>query len=69
MGRATQGVKLIKLRDEDSIASVAKVSRFESDDLDETEHEGDQDNNESTETNVETDNPSDLDEPNTIPEE
>ena len=69
MGRATQGVKLIKLRDEDSIASVAKVSRFESDDLDETEHEGDQNNNESTETNVETDNPSDLDEPNTIPEE
>ena len=33
MGRATQGVKLIRLRDEDSIASVAKVSKFESDDL------------------------------------
>ena len=69
MGRATQGVKLIKLRDEDSIASVAKVSRFESDDLDETEHEGNQNNNEPTDINVETDNPSDLDEPNTTPEE
>ena len=33
MGRATQGVKLIRLRDEDSIASVAKVSKFESDNL------------------------------------
>ena len=69
MGRATQGVKLIKLRDEDSIASVAKVSRFESDDLDETEHEGNQNNNEPTDINVETDNPSDLDEPNRTPEE
>ena len=29
MGRATQGVKIIKLRDNDSIASVAKVSKFE----------------------------------------
>ena len=28
MGRATQGVKIIRLRDEDSIASVAKVSKF-----------------------------------------
>ena len=34
MGRATQGVKLIRLRDDDSIASVAKVSKFESDDED-----------------------------------
>ena len=31
MGRATQGVKIIRLRDEDSIASVAKVSKFEED--------------------------------------
>jgi DNA gyrase subunit A len=31
MGRATQGVKLIRLRDDDSIASVAKVSKFEAD--------------------------------------
>jgi DNA gyrase subunit A len=29
MGRATQGVKIIRLRDEDKIASVAKVSKFE----------------------------------------
>ncbi len=29
MGRATQGVKIIRLKDNDSIASVAKVSRFE----------------------------------------
>ena len=34
MGRATQGVKLIRLKDEDSIASVAKVSKFESEDDD-----------------------------------
>ena len=32
MGRATQGVKIIRLKDEDSIASVAKVSKFEQDD-------------------------------------
>ena len=32
MGRATQGVKLIRLREDDSIASVAKVSKFEADD-------------------------------------
>jgi len=32
MGRATQGVKIIRLRDEDSIASVAKVSKFDSED-------------------------------------
>jgi len=31
MGRATQGVKLIRLREDDSIASVAKVSKFETD--------------------------------------
>ena len=29
MGRATQGVKIIRLRDEDSIASVASVSKWE----------------------------------------
>ncbi len=32
MGRATQGVKIIRLKDDDRIASVAKVSRFETDD-------------------------------------
>ena len=34
MGRATQGVKLIRLREDDSIASVAKVSKFEADEDD-----------------------------------
>jgi len=32
MGRATQGVKIIRLREEDTIASVAKVSKSENDD-------------------------------------
>tara|TARA_B100001758_G_C18416512_1_gene620319 strand:- start:4410 stop:7001 length:2592 start_codon:yes stop_codon:yes gene_type:complete len=32
MGRATQGVKIIRLRDEDKIASVAKVSKWEAQD-------------------------------------
>ena len=34
MGRATQGVKIIRLKDADSIASVAKVSKFEEQDND-----------------------------------
>ena len=29
MGSATQGVKIIRLKDDDSIASVAKVSKWE----------------------------------------
>jgi DNA gyrase subunit A len=29
MGRATQGVKIIRLKDDDAIASVAKVSKWE----------------------------------------
>jgi DNA gyrase subunit A len=33
MGRATQGVKIIRLRDEDSIASVAKVSKWEEEEV------------------------------------
>tara|TARA_B100000902_G_C27316597_1_gene921727 strand:+ start:1199 stop:3742 length:2544 start_codon:yes stop_codon:yes gene_type:complete len=36
MGRATQGVKIIRLRDEDSIASVAKVSKRENMDENDT---------------------------------
>ena len=39
MGRATQGVKIIRLRDEDSIASVAKVSRFKEDEQVELDEE------------------------------
>lgn len=34
MGRATQGVRLIKLKDTDSIASIAKVGRVEEDETD-----------------------------------
>ena len=40
MGRATQGVKIIRLRDEDSIASVAKVSKFKEDEEVELDEEG-----------------------------
>ncbi|MAM04483.1 MAG: DNA gyrase subunit A [Flavobacteriales bacterium] len=42
MGRATQGVKIIRLREEDKIASVAKVSKWESqgsDSIDEVDQE------------------------------
>ena len=34
MGRATQGVKIIRLREEDTIASVAKVSKSKDDEMD-----------------------------------
>ena len=40
MGRATQGVKIIRLRDEDSIASVAKVSKFKEVEQVELDEEG-----------------------------
>ena len=40
MGRATQGVKIIRLKDNDSIASVAKVSRFKEDEQEELDEEG-----------------------------
>ena len=40
MGRATQGVKIIRLREEDSIASVAKVSKFKEDEQVELDEEG-----------------------------
>jgi len=39
MGRATQGVRLIKVRDDDAIAAVAKVVNEEDEDADETESE------------------------------
>ena len=38
MGRATQGVKLINIKEDDSIAAVAKVVREEDDESDETEN-------------------------------
>ena len=57
MGRATQGVKLIRLRDEDSIASVAKVSKFESDDLEDDLVDNNEENeNLIQDTNSENDN-------------
>jgi DNA gyrase subunit A len=56
MGRATQGVRLIKVRDKDAIASVAKVPRAEEEDeeLEETEFEDiDNPDTDSTATNEE----------------
>ncbi|MDA0778496.1 MAG: DNA gyrase subunit A [Bacteroidetes bacterium] len=49
MGRATQGVRLIKVRDKDDIASVAKVPK-----VDEEEEEDVMEGDESTETNTNT---------------
>jgi len=37
MGRATQGVKLINLKDGDGIASVAKIEKSEEDDIEDVE--------------------------------
>jgi len=37
MGRATQGVRLIKIRENDNIASVAKVPKVEEEDEDSIE--------------------------------
>jgi DNA gyrase subunit A len=48
MGRATQGVRLINIKDDDSIAAVAKVMREEDD------HE-DVDDNMETGTQIEND--------------
>jgi len=58
MGRATQGVRLIKVRDKDAIASVAKVPRADEEDeeLEETEFEDiDNSDTDSTETKEEND--------------
>jgi len=54
MGRATQGVRLIKVREDDSIAAVAKVKQDE-DDIDDEDGllEGDEDNGTSLDTNDE----------------
>ena len=62
MGRATQGVKIIRLKDDDSIASVAKVSRFEAEKEEPLEgEEGEGKNEESSEEINETSN-EDIDE-------
>jgi len=49
MGRATQGVRLINLKEDDSIAAVTKVSVFEGDDDDEIEGEVSNETDENTE--------------------
>lgn len=41
MGRATQGVRLIKLNEEDEISSVAKIEKIEVPDIEENEEEDD----------------------------
>ena len=67
MGRATQGVKLIRLRDEDSIASVAKVSKFEDEDTDqETEDVIEANADEVTNSNVDNSIEENSNENNTI---
>jgi DNA gyrase subunit A len=45
MGRITQGVKLINIRDEDSVATVARAPRSEDSDTDSDEVEGDSEDN------------------------
>ena len=58
MGRATQGVKIIKLKDEDSIASVAKVSKFKQEDeipIEKEDSTNADENKESLETNEQID--------------
>ena len=58
MGRATQGVKIIRLRDNDSIASVAKVSKFKEEEEVELDDDGNpiviEEATETTELNNET---------------
>ena len=58
MGRATQGVKIIRLRDNDSIASVAKVSKFKEEEEVELAEDGNpivtDETTETTEVNNET---------------
>ena len=68
MGRATQGVKIIRLRDNDSIASVAKVSKFKEEEEVELDEDGNlivlEETTETTEVNNETksvDNPENSD--------
>ena len=75
MGRATQGVKIIRLRDNDSIASVAKVSKFKEEEEVELDEDGNpivieettEVNNEikSVDTNENSDNNEESDEKNT----
>ena len=50
MGRATQGVKLINIKNDDSIAAVAKVMHEDDEEIDENELGTEIENNESEET-------------------
>jgi len=53
MGRATQGVKLINLKGNDSIAAVAKVMKEEEDDSESTEETMDSDKNQNPDNTTE----------------
>lgn len=55
MGRATQGVRLINLRDGDSIASVARVQKDEEEEVEQNDQEGNVDNPDQTDNNTSTD--------------
>ena len=59
MGRATQGVKIIKLKGEDSIASVAKVSKFKDDDIEAKEDENDHNDSNLESNDADSDNNND----------
>lgn len=50
MGRATQGVRLINLKDNDEIASITKVEREEDEEITDIETEGEDSEN----TNIDT---------------
>jgi DNA gyrase subunit A len=62
MGRATQGVKIIRLRDNDSIASVAKVSKFKEEEGVELDEEGNPIVTEETPENSDIKNETNLEE-------
>ena len=53
MGRATQGVKLINIKDDDSIAAVAKVKHEEEENMEENENGTEIENNNEENTNQE----------------
>jgi len=68
MGRATQGVRLISLRNNDSIAAVARVEHHE-DEENEQELEGGTEGSATTEENTNSDNGKELDNDNTDKEQ
>lgn len=54
MGRATQGVRLIKIRDNDNIASVARVPKVEEEEAEENQEVNSDDSNDNEENNSNT---------------